>query len=321
MAGRSQSEVSASAKSPATLAGTFAGTFVSTFAGAARAPFLILTPLCVMQGVALAATGPAEISLLRLVLVLTAALAAHVTVNLLNEVADFRSGLDLHTDRTPFSGGSGTLPARPDKLPAVRVLAGISLAILLVTGLWLVWLSGLILLAFGALGLATVLAYSGWLSRRPWLCLLAPGIGFGPCMLAASEYALTGSVSPAGWGLSTMTGLLVSALLLINQLPDSAVDARFGRRHLAIVYGSQMAARAYLLLTVLAGVLLCVLVVAKVLPAATLLALLAFPLLVPIALRLRYHYQGGPELIPALAANVLLVNGALALIVLGLWIG
>jgi 1,4-dihydroxy-2-naphthoate octaprenyltransferase len=275
----------------------------------------------VLQGVALAATGPAEISLLRLVLVLTAALAAHILVNVLNEVADFRSGLDLHTDRTPFSGGSGTLPVRPDRLPAACALAGISLAILMVTGLWLVWLSGLTLLAFGALGLVTVLAYSGWLSRRPWLCLLAPGIGFGPCMLAASEYALAGSVSPAGWGLSTITGLLVSALLLINQLPDSAVDARFGRRHLAIVYGSETAAGAYLLLTVLAGLLLTVLVIVNVLPALTLLALLPFFLLIPIALRVRRHHQGGPELIPALAANVLLVNGALALIVLGLWIG
>lgn len=313
MAGQPPSEAPASGPPPATLA--------RSLAGVARAPFLVLTILSVLQGIALAATGLAPISPVRLVLVLTAALAAHILVNVLNEVADFRSGLDLHTHRTPFSGGSGTLPAWPDRLPAASMLAWASLVILLVTGLWLVWLSGLALLVFGALGLGAVLAYSGWLSRHPWLCLLAPGIGFGPCMVAASEYALTGSVSPAGWGLSIMTGLLVSALLLINQLPDAAVDARFGRRHLAIVHGPEVAARAYLLLTVLAGLLLPALVVVNVLPAPTLLALLPFFLLAPIILRLRRHYRGGPELTPALGANVLLVHGVLALMALGLWIG
>lgn len=304
-------------KSPS---GKPAATLGRSLAGVARGPFLILTLLCVLQGVVLAGAGPAEISPLRLLLVLTAALAAHILVNVLNEVADFRSGLDLHTDRTPFSGGSGTLPVRPDRLPAARALAAIALAILLVTGFWLVWLSGPVLLAFGALGLATVLTYSGWLSRRPWLCLLAPGIGFGPCMLAASEYALSGRVSVAGWGLAVTTGFLVSALLLINQLPDSTVDARFGRRHLAIVYGSQAAAGLYLLLTVLAGLLLVVLVVANVLPVPTLLALVPFSLLIPIMLCVRHHHQGGPELTPALAANAMLVNSVLALIVVGLWV-
>lgn len=313
MAGPSPSEAPAPGPPSADLA--------RALAGVARAPFLVLAVLSALQGVALAASGPAEISLLRLVLVLTAALAAHILVNVLNEVADFRSGLDLHTHRTPFSGGSGTLPSRPDRLPAARLLASVSLVILLVAGLLLVWLSGLALLVFGAIGLATVLAYSSWLIRRPWLCLLAPGIGFGPCMVAASEYALTGSVSSAGWGLSVITGLLVSALLLINQLPDAAVDARFGRRHLAIVHGPGVAAWAYLLLTVLAGLLLLALVVVNVLPAPTLLALLPFSLLVPIILGLRSHYLGGPELIPVLGANVLLVNSVLALMVLGLWIG
>ncbi len=46
-------------------------------------------------------------------LVLLGALAAHGAVNALNEYADYRSGLDLRTARTPFSGGSGTLVDHP----------------------------------------------------------------------------------------------------------------------------------------------------------------------------------------------------------------
>jgi len=43
-------------------------------------------------------------------LALLGAFLAHVSVNTLNEYYDFKSGLDLETIRTPFSGGSGALP-------------------------------------------------------------------------------------------------------------------------------------------------------------------------------------------------------------------
>ncbi|MDI9246718.1 prenyltransferase [Marinobacter sp. CHS3-4] len=123
-----------------------------TLAGVSRVPFLVLTPLCVLQGVALAATGGEGISLLRVSLVFVAALAAHILVNVANEVSDFRSGLDLHTERTPFYGGSGTLPASPEGLTAARMSVGASLATLLLSGVFLIWLSGPGLLAFGAVG-------------------------------------------------------------------------------------------------------------------------------------------------------------------------
>lgn len=272
-----------------------------------------------MQGVALAAGSTQAIPPFRFGLVVAAALAAHILVNVLNELADFRSGLDLYTERTPFSGGSGTLPSLPESITTARVLAVVCLAVLLVSGLWLVWLSGPVLLGFGVLGLATVLAYSGWLSRHPWFCLLAPGVGFGPCMVVASEYALSGNLSSAAWGLSAITALMVSALLLMNQLPDRAVDARFGRRHLAIVYGSGVAVRVYLFMVISAALLLSAMVLANLIPSEALLALLPFSLLPLIARRLRQHHQGGPGLIPVLGLNVLLVNGVLALITLGLW--
>ncbi len=43
-------------------------------------------------------------------LALLGLLLAHVSVNVLNDYFDYRSGVDLKTQRTPFSGGSGILP-------------------------------------------------------------------------------------------------------------------------------------------------------------------------------------------------------------------
>ena len=38
-------------------------------------------------------------------------LLCHIGVNVLNDYFDYKSGIDLKTKRTPFSGGSGILPA------------------------------------------------------------------------------------------------------------------------------------------------------------------------------------------------------------------
>lgn len=82
--------------------------------GPMRLPFLVLPPVCVLLGAGAAVWTHGTINLFHLLLALVGATAAHVSVNALNEYFDFRSGLDLRTQRTPFSGGSGTLPARPD---------------------------------------------------------------------------------------------------------------------------------------------------------------------------------------------------------------
>ena len=46
----------------------------------------------------------------RTFLALVGLVALHAAVDALNEVSDMRRGIDLNTRRTPFSGGSGTLP-------------------------------------------------------------------------------------------------------------------------------------------------------------------------------------------------------------------
>ena len=69
-----------------------------------------------------------------------------MAVNIINEWSDMRTGIDLQTERTPFSGGSGTLPAgamRPRTALAFGlVCAGVGLVI----GLWFLMEIGWVLL-------------------------------------------------------------------------------------------------------------------------------------------------------------------------------
>ena len=84
--------------------------------GPMRPPFLILAPVCAFLAISIVAfQSPSSLSFIKIFLVVIGAIAAHISVNTFNEYFDFKSGLDFKTMKTPFSGGSGALPASPDK--------------------------------------------------------------------------------------------------------------------------------------------------------------------------------------------------------------
>ena len=62
-----------------------------------RPSFLVLTPVCVFLGLSTSLAAQSSINYFMAALVLMGALAAHVSVNTLNEYHDFKSGLDLKT--------------------------------------------------------------------------------------------------------------------------------------------------------------------------------------------------------------------------------
>ena len=92
-----------------------------TLLRATRPNFLLLALLCATLGIVLTGRQLPVMQGTQLMLVLLGAVLAHAAVNLLNEYQDFRSGLDLITQRTPFSGGSGALPENPEAAAQVLV--------------------------------------------------------------------------------------------------------------------------------------------------------------------------------------------------------
>jgi 1,4-dihydroxy-2-naphthoate octaprenyltransferase len=115
-----------------------------------RPNFLVMAPLCVGLGVALAWRRPeTPPPFLDILLVFMGALLAHAAVNMLNEYEDFTSGLDLHTRRTPFSGGSGALPQLPSAARSVLLGALVTLGLVVVIGLYFLSQRGLPMLILG----------------------------------------------------------------------------------------------------------------------------------------------------------------------------
>jgi len=293
----------------------------TTVLRASRPNFLLLAPLCVALGIVLTWRQMAALDGVHLVLVLVGALLAHAAVNLLNEYQDFRSGLDLATTRTPFSGGSGALPDRPEAAPKVLVAALMTMATMSAIGLYFLWLRGLPMLLLGVGGLVLIISYTQWITRSPWLCLLAPGLGFGPVMIWGTQVALGGQPDASSILVAVMVMLWGSELLLINQLPDVAADRQAGRRHLSIVLGLKVAAAVVAVLSLGSYLLLGAALIAGVLPAASGLAMFTLPAALWVAWRLPHARDDNSKLSPVLGVNVATLLTTLVLLGVGLWRG
>jgi 1,4-dihydroxy-2-naphthoate polyprenyltransferase len=283
----------------------------------ARPNFLLLTVACVLLGLTSAHASGHTPAPLTALLVMAAGLLAHAAVNLLNDWEDFRSGLDLATDRTPFSGGSGVLPSQPESATAVLIGGIGSVLGVVVIGAYLVRISGPGLIIPGLLGIALVVAYTPWITRRPVLCLIAPGLGFGPLMVGSSYFAITGAYSLGVIWASLTPLFLVSGLLLINQFPDVEPDREFGRRHLPIVLGRRRAARLFAAVIMLAFVAPLLGVVAGVLPVTALLVLLPAPIAGLVVRNAINRADDLAGLQPWLGANVGMLLATIVLLAIG----
>ena len=289
--------------------------------GPMRVPFLILTPACVLLGVGAAIWSSGEVSILYLLLTFIGAVSAHISVNALNEYFDFRSGLDFMTERTPFSGGSGTLPERPEMARSALNIGLITFSITGLIGLYFLYIRGLSLLPLGILGLIIISTYTIWISRYPVLCLIAPGLGFGTLMVMGTHLVLTGEYSWTGFVASLVPFFLVSDLLLLNQFPDVEPDQGVGRRHLPIVVGRQASSLiygAFLLsayLSIVFGVCL------GYLPRLTLIGLATIIIALPTFVGVFRYAENTEKLMPYMGLNVIINIATPLLVATGLFVG
>lgn len=269
-----------------------------------RPQFLILTPMCVLVGVAAAAYDGFELQPLHVILTLLGALLAHISVNVLNDYFDYRSGIDLATKRTPFSGGSGVLPAGLLKAQQVYLLGLASLIGVGAVGIYFTIEYGWEILPLGILGMLVVYLYTTHLTKNPLLCAIAPGLGFGPLMVIGTYFTQTGEYSLTAGLASLVPGFLVSNLLLLNQFPDIEADKVASRRHLPIAFGRQLSARVYTGLMIATYVSLAVAVGLGVLPLTALIGLLTLPLAAKAVMGVLKNYDDVEKLLPFLGLNI-----------------
>lgn len=289
--------------------------------GVMRPNFLLLAVSCVFLGLATAVYAGFEISVLSAVLCFVGGVLAHGAVNAFNEYEDIKSGLDFKTNRTPFSGGSGTIVPVPEKLPVAMWTGIISSIICVGIGIYFYFLHGWPILLLGAIGLFVIIVYTPWLNKVPLLCLIAPGFGFGTLMVVGTYFCLTGSFSWTVLLASFIPFFLVSNLLLLNQFPDVDADKSVGRKHLPILIGRKSSAVIFAVFEALTYVTLLLGVTLGLFPMWTLLGLLGLFFAVPAALGALKNADNLPQLGASMGQNVLLNLVTPVLIGIGFMIG
>ena len=289
--------------------------------GPMRLPFLILTPACVLLGLGTAVWSSAHVSTLYFILALVGALCAHISVNAFNEYLDFKSGLDFKTERTPFSGGSGTLPEKPELARQALGTALIPFIIIVLIGLYFLSVRGLSLLPLGILGLFIVAAYTPWFAHNPLLCLIAPGVGFGTLMVMGTNFVLTAEYSWTALIASLVPFFLVNNLLLLNQFPDAEADRSVGRRHYPILIGRRTSSIIYGAFTALAYLSIILGVILGQLPSTSLIGLIALVIAIPTSIGVYRYAEDIKKLMPYLVLNVVINILTPLLVAVGLFIG
>ena len=284
-----------------------------------RANFLVLSVFLVMIGGAAAwHEGVFDLSLF--LWTVAGVVIAHASVNLFNEYSDWRTGVDTHTERTPFSGGSGNLQTGLVAPRQVKLAAWGTLFVAFLIGLGLAYASGWPVLVFMVFGGLTIVGYTDFFTRF-MLGEVLSGITLGSLVVIGAYYVQQPEITaPVVW-VAVPPGLLTMLLLFLNEFPDADADKLGGRHHLVIALGKKKAAILYSTLLVFTYVWIAAGVGFNITPAATLLGLLTLPIGIgAIRGAIRFH-DDAKGIVPAMGMNVIVVLVTDLLLAMGFMIG
>ncbi|HOS96052.1 MAG TPA: prenyltransferase [Deltaproteobacteria bacterium] len=232
----------------------------------------------------------------------------HGSVNAINDYFDYRSGIDLHVTRTPFSGGSGLVPE--GKITLNQALwVGISTSLgALIIGIFFVIVRGWLLIPLLVAAALCLVLYTPVILKTRWP-EWSPGLGLGILPILGFYFVQTGEYTWTVLIASIPSGILVHNLLLLNEFPDVEADRKGGRKTTPVVYGMEAAGRLFRIATVsvylwIIGCVLATLVTGTVvMPVYSLIALATLPWAVK-AMQGSREYRDRDRLVQALKSNV-----------------
>jgi 1,4-dihydroxy-2-naphthoate octaprenyltransferase len=280
-----------------------------------RFHFIPLTVILVSLGTAIAAYG-GYFHFVHFLLALIGSILVHITVNVINDYHDYVDGIDLNTQRTPFSGGSGVLTGNLLKPKQAFWLATISLLVAMGIGAYFVFIKGWLLFPLLLVAGFSAYFYNVYLSK--WhIGEIFAGLNFGPLLVLGSYYIQTGRYSWEALVASLAPGILTSNLLFLNEFPDWEADQKGGRRHLVISLGKKDASYLFIAFLIVSYLCIIVGVLTKIMPVVTLIGLGTVGFGWKAAKGALRYYNNTEKLVPVLGANVITILGTQALLAIG----
>lgn len=281
---------------------------------ALRAPFLVVSILPAILGIVFAFVQAAAFDGVLAALTVAGVVFFQLATNMFNDNFDFRSGNDLAVDhKNPFAGGgrvltTGRISTKAHLIVASGFLAAgtlIGVAIFFALG-GLDTVAGRWLLVIGMLGWGSTVFYVGPPFKFAYRGLgeIVVGMAFGPLVLIGAYLVQARTVSLGAALLSIAIGLLVTAILWINEFPDMKADVSVGKRTAMSRIGPACSLRVYEAMLVAAFVFIVAAVALRAVPLTSLAALVSAPIAVKTIKAARANYADPHALIPANAGTI-----------------
>jgi len=274
---------------------------------------LLLPVVFVPAGLAIA-WSHGHLDLPAALLTIAGAACLHASVNVLNDYFDFKSGIDLATSPTPFSGGSTILPRNLMSPRSVLFFGSALLAAGLSIGSYFVYRFSFdpVLIAILAFAAFSVVSYSP-LTSKLGIGELVTGFNFGPLLLLGTYYVQTHQLSLEPILAGVPLGVLTAGILYVNEFPDTEADRNAGRNHLVARWGKASAASRLGVILASAYCALVLGVLVGILTPFALIVLVSVPKAFATSRIVGKNYDKVMELIPGMASMVMttLLTGVL----------
>jgi len=290
-----------------------------------RLPFLTATFVPLLVGAAVANFLGYDVSWGWLGLTVLGGSLLHIGTNTANDYFDHTSGTDEanYNYMVPYSGGSRSIQMGLISAKGMLTVSLVAFLLSAVVGVPLIQKAGMDVLWLGLIGFVSGFFYTAppfRFASRKGLGELLIGLNFGPLMVAGSALVQTGQILPEALLAGIPIGLLVAAIVYVNEFPDHDGDKATGKDTLIVVFGLEQARLGYVFLVVGAFVSIIVMALNGTLPMLSLIALPAAYLGIR-AVQTLYKYYNDRLLLPANAGtiNMHLVTGLLFCV--GIWLG
>ena len=209
---------------------------------ASRPPTLPAAVVPVLVGTAV---GASESSFRPVVFVVAmiASLLIQIATNFANDLSDFHKGADTEARVGPLRVAQSGLITPGDLKRGIIITFGLAM----LAGLYLIYIGGWPILLIGVFSILSGLAYTGgpWPLGYHGLGDLFVFIFFGIIAVTGSAYLQSGYVSALALATSVPVGLLVTNILVINNLRDVETDRIAGKHTLAVLLGANQVRLQY----------------------------------------------------------------------------
>jgi len=194
-------------------------------------------------GTALAARDGA-LSVAWLAVTVAGIFALEIAKNASGEIFDFVSDSAVRPEeRTPFSGGKRVLVDGLLTRRETAAIAAVGYFVAVACGMAIVLWREPAVLGLGLLGVAAAYFYNAPPVRLSYRGLgeIAVGICYGPLIACGTYLVQRGTIAPSVVAVSLPLGLLITAFLWVNELPDRRADESAGKRTLVVRLGARRA--------------------------------------------------------------------------------